>query len=46
MCPISGTSLLAHLDQNIAAATLRLTDQQVSTLTAAANEHSLTAGCD
>ena len=46
MCPISGTSSLAHLDQNIAAATLRLTDQQVTTLTAAANKHTVTAGCD
>jgi hypothetical protein len=34
MCPIPGTSSLAHLDQNIA---LRLTDQQVTTLIAAAN---------
>lgn len=44
MCPIPGTSSLAHLDQNIAAATLRLTDQQVTTLTAAANRHTPTAG--
>jgi len=46
LCPIPGTSSLAHLDQNIAAATLRLTDQQVTTLTAAANRHTPTAGCD
>lgn len=46
MCPIPGTSSIAHLDQNLAAATLRLTHQQVTTLTAAANRHTPTAGCD
>ncbi|MFD1523010.1 hypothetical protein [Pseudonocardia yunnanensis] len=46
MCPIPNTSSLAHLDQNTSAAALRLTDQWVATLTAAANKQTLTAGCD
>jgi aryl-alcohol dehydrogenase-like predicted oxidoreductase len=36
MCPIPGTSSLAHLEENVAAATLRLTDEQVARLTATA----------
>lgn len=35
MLPIPGTSKVAHLEENIGAAALRLTDQQVAELTAA-----------
>ncbi len=34
ICPIPGTSSLAHLEENVAAASLRLTDEQVARLTA------------
>jgi pyridoxine 4-dehydrogenase len=37
VCPIPGTSSLAHLEENVAAATLRLTDDQVARLTATAH---------
>lgn len=36
ICPIPGTSSIAHLDENVAAAALHLTDEQFATLTAAA----------
>jgi aryl-alcohol dehydrogenase-like predicted oxidoreductase len=36
MLPIPGTSKVAHLEENLGAAGLRLTDEQVATLTAAA----------
>lgn len=35
MCPIPGTSSLAHLEENVAAASVRLTAEQVSRLNAA-----------
>ncbi|MFD6158388.1 aldo/keto reductase [Nocardia sp. NPDC060256] len=35
LCPIPGTSSIAHLEDNVAAATLRLTDEQIAALTAA-----------
>jgi pyridoxine 4-dehydrogenase len=37
VCPIPGTSSLAHLEENVEAATLRLTDDQVARLTATAD---------
>ncbi|MFD4669626.1 aldo/keto reductase [Lentzea sp. NPDC058450] len=36
ICPIPGTSSIAHLEENVRAASLRLTDEQVDRLTAAA----------
>jgi pyridoxine 4-dehydrogenase len=36
ICPIPGTSSIAHLEENVAAAALRLTDEQIARLTAAA----------
>ncbi|MBF6128805.1 aldo/keto reductase [Nocardia brasiliensis] len=35
VCPIPGTSSTAHLEENVAAAALRLTDEQITALTAA-----------
>ncbi|RJQ75149.1 oxidoreductase [Pseudonocardiaceae bacterium YIM PH 21723] len=35
ICPIPGTSSIAHLEENAAAAELRLTDQQIASLTEA-----------
>lgn len=35
ICPIPGTSSIAHLEENVAAASLRLTDEQIASLTAA-----------
>ncbi|MFJ4654689.1 aldo/keto reductase [Nocardia sp. NPDC088792] len=35
LCPIPGTSSIAHLEENVAAAALRLTDEQIAALTAA-----------
>ncbi|MFF2550767.1 aldo/keto reductase [Nocardia sp. NPDC058058] len=35
LCPIPGTSSIAHLEENIAASALRLTDEQLAALTAA-----------
>ena len=36
MLPIPGTSRVAHLDENLAAANIALTDEDVATLTALA----------
>jgi aryl-alcohol dehydrogenase-like predicted oxidoreductase len=36
MLPIPGTSTVAHLEENLAAAALELTDDQVAALAAAA----------
>lgn len=36
LCPIPGTSSVAHLEENVAAARLRLSDEQCALLTAAA----------
>ena len=35
VCPIPGTSSIAHLEENLAAASLRLTDEQIARLTSA-----------
>jgi aryl-alcohol dehydrogenase-like predicted oxidoreductase len=32
MCPIPGTSSVAHLEENVAAATMKLTDEDLSEL--------------
>ncbi|MFC5748067.1 aldo/keto reductase [Actinomadura rugatobispora] len=37
VCRIPGTFSLAHLEENVAAATLQLTDDQVAKLTATAH---------
>ncbi|MFF1844984.1 hypothetical protein ACFVW9_25190 [Streptomyces sp. NPDC058217] len=34
LCPIPGTSSLPHLEENVAAASLRLTGEQIARLTA------------
>ncbi|MFC9435708.1 aldo/keto reductase [Nocardia sp. NPDC057030] len=39
LCPIPGTSSIAHLEENVAAAALRLTDEQIATLTATVTSH-------
>lgn len=36
LCPIPGTSSLSHLEENVAAASLRLTGEQIARLTASA----------